>query len=84
MDLNQPTITGCVFCNSGAVEGSDEPVRNCVVNWTHTFRSNLLNEARFGFNAVRFDQNADADVITGQYQPAAGHHSGQRSGAWPG
>jgi hypothetical protein len=57
MDLNQPTSTGCVFCNNGAVEGSDEPVRNGVVNWTHTFRSNLLNEARFGFNAVRFNQD---------------------------
>src|ERR1700674_5606493 len=28
MDLNEPTSTGCVFCNSGAVEGSDQPVRN--------------------------------------------------------
>ena len=56
MDLNEPTSTGCVFCNSGAVEGSDQPVRNFVVNWTHSFRSDLLNEARFGFNAVRFDQ----------------------------
>ncbi|MGO9403271.1 MAG: carboxypeptidase regulatory-like domain-containing protein [Terriglobales bacterium] len=57
MDLKQPATTGCLFCNSGAVEGSDEPVRNAVVNWTHTFRANLLNEARVGFNAVRFDQN---------------------------
>src|SRR5208282_2644077 len=57
MDLKQPATTGCLFCNSGAQEGSDEPVRNAVVNWTHTFRSNLLNEARIGFNAVRFDQN---------------------------
>src|SRR5208282_6032340 len=43
MDLSQPTITGCAFCNAGAVEGSDEPVKNAVVNWTHTFRANLLN-----------------------------------------
>jgi hypothetical protein len=57
MDLKQPATTGCVFCNAGAAEGSDEPVRNAVVNWTHTFRTNLLNEARVGFNAVRFDQN---------------------------
>jgi len=57
MDLNQPTFTGCVFCGNGAAEGSDEPVRNAVVDWTHTLRSNLLNEARFGFNAVRFNQN---------------------------
>jgi hypothetical protein len=56
MDLTQPTFTGCVFCNSGASEGSDEPVRNAVVNWTHALSSNLLNEARVGFNAVRFDE----------------------------
>jgi len=56
MDLTQPTFTGCVFCNSGAAEGSDQPVRNAVVNWTHALTSNLLNEARLGFNAVRFDQ----------------------------
>jgi len=55
MDLYNPTFTGCVFCNAGATEGSDAPVRNAVVNWTHTFKSNLLNEARFGFNAVRFN-----------------------------
>jgi hypothetical protein len=54
MDLDNPTVTGCVFCFTGAVEGSDEPVRNAVINWTHTFRANLLNEARIGFNAVRF------------------------------
>ena len=55
MDLTQPTFTGCVFCNSGATEGSDEPVRNAVVNWTHAITANLLNEARVGFNAVRYD-----------------------------
>jgi hypothetical protein len=55
MDLNQPTFTGCVFCNAGATEGSDEPVRNAVVDWTHALTSTLLNEARFGFNAVRYD-----------------------------
>jgi hypothetical protein len=57
MDLNQPSFTGCVFCNTGAVEGSDEPVRNAVVNWTHAITPNLLNEARFGFNAVRFSSS---------------------------
>ena len=56
MDLKQPTFTGCVFCNAGAAEGSDEPVRNAVVNWTHTINPNLLNEARIGFNAVRYNQ----------------------------
>jgi hypothetical protein len=56
MDLKQPATTGCIFCFNGAVEGSEQPVRNMVLNWTHTISANLLNEARFGFNAVRFDQ----------------------------
>ena len=56
MDLNQPTYTGCVFCNSGATQGSDDPVKNATLNWTHTISSNLLNEARAGFNWVHYDQ----------------------------
>jgi len=56
MDLNEPTFTGCVFCNAGAGEGSDEPVKNAVVNWTHAISPTLLNEARLGFNWVRYDQ----------------------------
>jgi hypothetical protein len=55
MDLNQPTFTGCVFCNAGATEGSDEPVRNAVLDWTHAISPSLLNEVRLGFNAVRYD-----------------------------
>jgi hypothetical protein len=56
MDLNNPAVTGCIFCFNQAYEGSDEPVRNSVVNWTHTFKPSLLNEARIGFNAVTFNQ----------------------------
>jgi Carboxypeptidase regulatory-like domain len=57
MDLNQPSLTGCIFCNAGAGEETDEPVRNAVVDWTHAITSNLLNEARVGFNAVSFDSS---------------------------
>ena len=56
MDLTQPVFTGCVFCNSGAAQGTDEPVKNAVVNWTHAISPTLLNEARVGFNWVRYDQ----------------------------
>jgi len=56
MDLTEPVFTGCVFCNSGAAQGTDEPVKNAVVNWTHAISPTLLNEARFGFNWVRYDQ----------------------------
>jgi hypothetical protein len=57
MDLRQPTFTGLPVSYAGAVEGIDEPVRNAVVSWTHSFTPNLLNEARIGFNAVHFSQN---------------------------
>jgi len=76
MDLKQPTFTGCVFCNSGAAEGSDEPVRNAVINWTHTLRSNLLNEARFGFNAVRFNQNTTPTSSLGNISQQLGISGG--------
>lgn len=57
MDLKQAVISGLPVSNAGAAEGIDEPVRNAVLSWTHTFTPILLNEARIGFNAVRFDQS---------------------------
>jgi len=57
MHLKNPTFSGCLFCAAGAAQGADQPVRNAVVDWTHAFNSRLLNEARIGFNAVRFDQS---------------------------
>jgi hypothetical protein len=76
MDLNQPTFTGCVFCNSGAGEGSDEPVRNAVVDWTHALTQNLLNEARFGFNAVRYDQTSTPTSSLGNISQQLGISGG--------
>jgi hypothetical protein len=72
MDLNQPTFTGCVFCNAGAVEGSDEPVRNTVVDWTHAISSSLLNEARVGFNAVRYDSTTTPTSSLGDISQTLG------------
>ncbi len=80
MDLNQPTFTGCLFCNSGAAEGSDQPVRNAVVDWTHTFSGNLLNEARVGFNAVRFDQRQTPTSSLGNISQQLGISGGNLQG----
>jgi hypothetical protein len=80
MDLNQPTFTGCLFCNSGAAEGSDQPVRNAVVDWTHTFSGNLLNEARVGFNAVRFDQRQTPTSSLGKISQQLGISGGNLQG----
>ncbi|MCU1307186.1 MAG: hypothetical protein JWN45_1881 [Acidobacteriaceae bacterium] len=57
MYLDNPTFSGCLFCASGAAQGSQQSVRNAVIDWTHTFNSNILNDVRIGFNAVRFDQS---------------------------
>jgi hypothetical protein len=35
------------------------------LNWTHAFSSKLLNEARFGFNAVQFNQNITPTAFLG-------------------
>jgi hypothetical protein len=80
MDLTQPTFTGCVFCNAGAAEGSDEPVRNAVVNWTHALTSNLLNEARLGFNAVRFDSRLTPTSLLGNISQQLGINGGNLQG----
>jgi len=32
-----------------------QPIRNFATQWVHSFNSSLLNELRFGFNAVNFD-----------------------------
>ncbi len=71
-ELYNPTFTGCVLCFTGATEGSDAPVRNAVVNWTHTFRPNLLNEARFGFNALKFTSNTTPSSSLGDISQQLG------------
>jgi Carboxypeptidase regulatory-like domain/TonB dependent receptor len=57
MDLKQDSLSDLPVSNAGAGEGIDEPVRNAVVSWTHSFSAVLQNEARIGFNAVRFNQS---------------------------
>ncbi|HXY09688.1 MAG TPA: TonB-dependent receptor [Terriglobales bacterium] len=67
-----PTFSGCPICSGltlgpgSASEGSTQPLRNSVVSWTHTINPNMLNEARIGFNAVRFDQTLVPSAVLGQ------------------
>jgi hypothetical protein len=67
--LRNPSFTGCIFCTQGAGGteplGVDQPNKNAVVNWTHAFGANLLNEARIGFNAVQFNQNIPPTAFLG-------------------
>jgi Carboxypeptidase regulatory-like domain len=79
-DQYDDTFTNCVFCNAGAVEGSDDPVRNGVVNWTRTIRSNLLNEARIGFNAIKFDSRTTPTSSLGNISEQLGIAGGNLQG----
>ena len=63
--LRNPSFSGCLFCAAGSSLGADQPMKNAVVNWTHTFGANLLNEARLGFNAVQFNQNVTQTAFLG-------------------
>jgi len=63
--LRNPSSTGCLFCAAGASLGADQPMKNAVVNWTHAFSPNLLNEVRLGFNAVQFNQNVTPTAFLG-------------------
>src|ERR1700733_715919 len=81
-----PTFSGCAICSGtnlgpgSASEGSTQPLRNSVINWTHTLNPNLLNEARIGFNAVRFDQTIVPSASLGQVGAAVGIPNGNPPG----
>ncbi len=82
-----PTFSTCPICSGGAnlgpgsaSEGSTQPLRNSVVSWTHTISPSMLNEARFGFNAVRFDQTIVPSASLGQVGNAVGIFNGNPPG----
>jgi hypothetical protein len=84
--IRVPTISGCPICSGSNLgpgsgsEGSTEPLRNSVINWTHTLNANLLNEARIGFNAVRFDQTLVPSASLGQVGAQVGIPNGNPPG----
>ena len=53
MHLKQNQHTGFELNGNSPV---DEPGRGLSLNWSHVFSPTLLNEARFGFNVVVFNQ----------------------------
>jgi hypothetical protein len=76
--IRVPTFSGCPICSGtnlgpgSASEGSTQPLKNVVLDWTHTLSTNLLNDARIGFNAVRFDQTQVPSAVLGQVGAAVG------------
>ncbi|MBV9147404.1 MAG: TonB-dependent receptor, partial [Acidobacteria bacterium] len=76
MDLRQPQLTGLPIVAAGGGANIDEPVRNAVVNWTHTFNPNLLNEARIGFSGVHFTQAGTTTDVLGNFGQQLGISGG--------
>src|SRR5438067_1030938 len=52
--ISNPAINTFTLGDPGAQV--EQPVRNAMVNWTHTFTPTLLNEFRIGFSAVDYNQ----------------------------
>ncbi|HXY03744.1 MAG TPA: carboxypeptidase-like regulatory domain-containing protein, partial [Terriglobales bacterium] len=61
--INNPATVGFVLEDPG--NSSTEPVKSSVINWTHSFGANMVNEARFGIVDTRYGQT--------DYNPAAGN-----------
>jgi len=61
--VNNPATAGFLLADPG--NSSTEPVKSGVLNWTHSFGPNLLNEARFGIVDTRYGQT--------DFNPAAGN-----------
>jgi hypothetical protein len=62
--LRHPAFSGFFLADPGAQE--DQPVKNTVANWTHTFTPALLNEFRIGFSAVDYNQTDVGSSNLGQ------------------
>ena len=65
MNLRNPSFSDLVLFTPGGV--IEDPIRNAVVNWTHAFSPNLLNEARFGFGAVHYTQQGTSTDVLGNF-----------------
>jgi hypothetical protein len=71
-DTSQIFSSNLPFSNSGAAESTDEPGWSGAFSWTHSFNSNLLNEARLGVNVFRFDQNQTPTTALGNISQTLG------------
>lgn len=72
MDLRNPVFTGLPALAAGSGANIDDPVRNAVLSWTHSFGTNLLNEVRIGFGAVHFGQIGTSSDVLGAASAALG------------
>ena len=65
MDLRNPSFSDLTLFAAGGV--IDDPVRNAVLNWTHTLSPHLVNEFRIGFSGVHYTQNTNSTQALGNF-----------------
>jgi len=78
MSMAEPLHNSWAVANTGATSIS-EPVKSFVLNWTHTFNPSLMNEARVGFNYVKFWQST-SDNGVGNLAETLGIANGNANG----
>ena len=59
---HNPTLNSFALLGTGF---SDAPIDNYVIDWSHTFSSNLLNDVRFGVNHVKLHNGTQFDNSVG-------------------
>jgi len=74
--LRNPVSSGCLLCAAGSAQGADQPMKNMALSWTHAFSASVLNEVRFGFNAVQFNQNQVFSTSLGNVGQQLGINNG--------
>jgi len=74
---HNPTINSLALLGTGF---SDAPINNEVVDWTHTFSSNLLNDVRVGVNYIRLHNGTNFDSSVGDLGNQLGIGNGNPSG----
>lgn len=78
--LRNPAFTGLPIAAAGSGANIDDPVRNSVLDWTHTFGTNLMNEARIGFSGIHFTQVGTTSGVLGNYGEKLGISGGNAEG----
>jgi hypothetical protein len=74
---HNPTINSFALLGTGF---SDAPINNEVVDWTHTFNSNLLNDVRVGVNYIRLHNGTNFASSVGDLGNQLGIGNGNPSG----
>jgi hypothetical protein len=64
---NPVTSNGPIILSAAGGGLITDPIRNAVLNWTHTLSSNFVNEARIGFGAVHYTQQGTSTDSLGNF-----------------